>query len=452
MKKLNIRSIKNKKFISIVGILQSLIIFSIAYNTSFILRPFIDEIISLSAATNFFQNLNFSGPKSTMYETPYNPNLTTGPLSAFGSYIGWSITKNIYYTRIFNFIYLYIIQIIFSFLISKQFKLQSSYVIIFSSFAITSVPWWYSSLYSLGDLTCTIIFINSLFLYKKYKLFSIFIMSLSIFYGRILLLIPFISFYLYRIYKNQKLQYIFREFVVFLIPPLGWVLLAFLNSKNFNLYEYIKYYIEIYYTTNPSIAKPEENSGFFRTLFNIKDSDLRFWNPADFLRVLISPIIFILLLNLQNAFKNSFIKDLKNEIMFSFLFFYLAFWLLSPTKSIIYSQIFTIIVLYCTLLLFVENVEGNTFYQFIAFILISLYFSSIFIIISGIFLFSLVRYFKINVDIRNLLIVFLILSQVNALVETFEKDRFEDINYNSCKKDLRTITCVEDYLETSYFE
>ena len=111
-----------------------------------------------------------------------------------------------------------------------------------------------------------------------------------------------------------------------------------------------------------------------------------------------------------------------------------------------------ILVLYCTLLLFVENVEGNTFYQFIAFILISLYFSSIFIIISGIFLFSLVRYFKINVDIRNLLIVFLILSQVNALVETFEKDRFEDINYNSCKKDLRTITCVEDYLETSYFE
>ena len=74
----------------------------------------------------------------------------------------------------------------------------------FSSFVIVSVPWWYSSLYSLGDLICTYIFINSVFLYNFYPKSSVFVMSLTIFYGRILLLIPFLGFYLFILVKKEN--------------------------------------------------------------------------------------------------------------------------------------------------------------------------------------------------------------------------------------------------------
>ena len=60
----------------------------IAYKTSFSLRPFIDEIVSLSSSNNFFKSLIFQGPPSTPYGSAYSPNLTTGPIASVGSTFG----------------------------------------------------------------------------------------------------------------------------------------------------------------------------------------------------------------------------------------------------------------------------------------------------------------------------------------------------------------------------
>ena len=53
------------------------------YRTSQSLPPFHDEVVSLSANIGFFlNNLNFEGPKGTIYEGLYSPFLSSPPLSA----------------------------------------------------------------------------------------------------------------------------------------------------------------------------------------------------------------------------------------------------------------------------------------------------------------------------------------------------------------------------------
>ena len=56
-------------------------------------------------------------------------------------------------------------------------------------------------------------------------------------------------------------------------------------------------------------------------------------------------------------------EKIKFPAFYSYIGFYLSFWLFSPTKSIIYSQIFTTIVLLLALLSFMEEGMINKFEQ-----------------------------------------------------------------------------------------
>ena len=54
---------------------------------------FIDEYISLTSNLNFFKNLDFNAGE--FIGGSYSIYLTSGPLSAVGSVIGWNLTNKI---------------------------------------------------------------------------------------------------------------------------------------------------------------------------------------------------------------------------------------------------------------------------------------------------------------------------------------------------------------------
>ena len=113
-------NLKKEIFVKLLTFLQVTLVLLIAYKTSFTLRPFIDEIVSLSSTNNFFKTLEFKGPENTVYGNSYSPNLTTGPLVTIGSNIGVVFFKDLYIIRYFNFLFLITIQTSFNFLISKN--------------------------------------------------------------------------------------------------------------------------------------------------------------------------------------------------------------------------------------------------------------------------------------------------------------------------------------------
>ena len=164
LKSLNIFSYKNNFFIFIYFI--ALIYF--VFKTSSTLPPFRDEIVSLVANTGFFLNgFSFEGPKQTIFEGLYNPFLTSPPLSAVGSSIAWSFLNDFNLIRLANFFWVLVVQIIFSKYVSSIYELDRKKVIIFSGFALVSFPFWFGSIYSLGE-TISIIFFFTKF-YREWN-------------------------------------------------------------------------------------------------------------------------------------------------------------------------------------------------------------------------------------------------------------------------------------------
>ena len=136
-----------------------LLFFFFVYKTSNTLPPFRDEIVSLTANVGFFLNgLNFEGPRGTIFEGLYNPYLTSPPLSAVGSSLAWKFTDNFDILRISNFAWVLIVQLIFASFISKIYDLEFKKLIVFSSFSLVAFPFWFGSLYSLGETISIIIF------------------------------------------------------------------------------------------------------------------------------------------------------------------------------------------------------------------------------------------------------------------------------------------------------
>ena len=158
---LKVFSYKNNFFICLY--FTALIYF--VYKTSSTLPPFRDEIVSLVANTGFFLNgFSFEGPRQTIFEGLYNPFLTSPPLSAVGSSIAWSFFNDFNLIRLANFLWVLAAQILFSKYVSSIYELDRKKVMIFSGFALVSFPFWFGSIYSLGE-TISIIFFSIRFFY-----------------------------------------------------------------------------------------------------------------------------------------------------------------------------------------------------------------------------------------------------------------------------------------------
>ena len=173
-----------RKTKNIYLISTSLIVISI-HVSDFIskVNNFEDELITLTSHIFFLTELEFKAP-FLVEDTLFTPALTTGFNSSVGGAFGWIIFQDFYFSRLFNFIWLVLEISLLNFYLYKN-KIVNVKFLYYSLLGLFCIPLWYNSLYGLGEILSSIIFFNSLLLYEKNKKLSLFLMSISIFFGNL---------------------------------------------------------------------------------------------------------------------------------------------------------------------------------------------------------------------------------------------------------------------------
>lgn len=404
-------------------------------NMSHSLRAFIDEIVSLSSSINFWNNgFDFRSGNSNGYNS-YSPKLTAGPISAFGSALSWNITQSLSSLRIFNFVYVYLVQIVFCYFVSKKHNFNFETLLIICGFVITSIPWWYGTLYSLGEVVSSIVFFNSIILFNYYRKSTLVLMSISIFFGKFIFIICFLGFYLSVLLKEKISFNILKDAFYFSIPITVWLFLVYLNYEN-SLTSYFSEFYFVYFQ-QPELTG-SVNFSMISIIENFQSSEVSTWNIAVILRVFLTPILISYLLVKRNLFNS----DLDIHLLFSIGFIYMYFWLLNPKKSVIYSQNFTYITLMLALVVAFYFVgSSNKINRLIALFIIATFMSSN-------YLFFLLLIFSIFItlkethliNIKTILIIFLLLSQFNAFIESNENEKNTYI-INECINNFKFEIC-----------
>tara|TARA_B100001769_G_C22108190_1_gene598860 strand:+ start:1508 stop:2836 length:1329 start_codon:yes stop_codon:yes gene_type:complete len=391
----------NKKLISytyysVFLLVTNYVIFNYVKLKSFTIENFIDEYISLSSNVNFYRNFDFNA--GDFIGGSYSIYLTSGPLSAVGGVLGWSIFESFTFSRISNFYWILLLQIIFSYFILKIYKLDIQVLTLLNIVIILLIPWWQGALFSLGEIASMIILTNSIFLFEKYRKQSIFLMSMSIFFGKLLTLLPFIGFYLYVLFKEKKLKRVLYDSLIFSIPILFWIMLVLLNYEKGNLIHYLTSQIDLILNHQSSGVSMENSNSFIK---KIQMSEYSSWNIFDRFRILLAPILLIFYIVKNKKIINNSLGKYTVGIIPSIFLPYIWFWLFSPTKWMRYSQHFMVIIL-----IFL-----------IYFLSLKLDFSSINFLVS----ISFISIFIENQKILIILIMFLSIYSIYILKEVKQK-------------------------------
>ena len=424
------------------------LLLTISRFTSYTLKPFADELVSLTANSGFFINFDFRAGNNLLGGQGYSYSVlnSSGPFSAIGSTTVWLLTSNIYLSRFSNFVFILLLNIIVSYRLCSHFKLDFRYTILSNLFLIT-IPWWYGSLYSLGELPSIILFFYALIIFNKKRMLSVMLISFTIFFSKLILLLFFGGFYLVYIIsdtvlnKKMNLRAYSIDFLTFLIPLSIWLLLVHTYS-DYGVAQYfddvINYLILNHQSSDVSIMTSFSITNIVSIIQSMK------WSIVDIYKVLIFPIysIFILFLN------KKLISDKLNielyGIIGSISAFYLWFWILSTTKWIKYSSQMVYLCLYSLLLvLLIVSSERNRIQTYLISASLLPFVSSASLLVISIPL--LIYSFMQRKYLINMLILIFTLSGLNSLYETTLKDTFQ-INMEDCEEQLLNSSCQEQYL------
>tara|TARA_B100001057_G_scaffold501162_1_gene621230 strand:+ start:1507 stop:2835 length:1329 start_codon:yes stop_codon:yes gene_type:complete len=439
----------NKKLISytyysVFLLVTNYVIFNYVKLKSFTIENFIDEYISLSSNVNFYRNFDFNA--GDFIGGPYSIYLTSGPLSAVGGVLGWSIFESFTFSRISNFYWILLLQIIFSYFILKIYKLDIQVLTLLNFVIILLIPWWQGSLYSLGEIASMIIFTNSIFLFEKYRKQSIFLMSMSIFFGKLLTLLPFIGFYLYVLFKEKKLKRVIFDALIFSIPIFFWIMLVALNYEKGNISYYLSSQLDLILNHQSSGASLENSNSFIKKL---QMSEYSSWNIFDRFRILLTPVLLIFYVAKNNKIINDNLGKYTVGIIPSIFLPYIWFWLFSPTKWMRYSQHFMVIIL----IFLIYFLSLNLDYSRINF-LFSILFISIFIennkilIIFTVFLSVYLIYVLKEVEQKTLKILLCIVLVFDISISFFQNEILGEIFYQieSCAESLVSSECRTTFI------
>ncbi len=326
-----------KIFLAILLIIQNFFLFHYVQAKAFKIPRFIDEYISLASNFNFFTTLDFNA--GDFIGGSYSVFLTSGPISAVGGVIGWSITNNLIAARLSNFYWLLFLQAALLVVISKSKNKDLFFLAIGSNLFIVLVPWWQGSLYMIGEFASVIVFTNALFLFSKSRYISILLFGIAIFWGKLLTLLPFAIFYILSFINKPDFKNIYKDAIAFLTPLALWLLLVDKYSLEDSFVTYLYNLLDLVLGHQSSgIESPSFVSSF-------SSSEVQNWNNYDLARILFAPgVAFYLIFSTREKLRLSF-GNLALPISGSILSIYLWFWILNPTKWMRYSQHFTIVVL-----------------------------------------------------------------------------------------------------------
>ena len=278
-----------KKFEILFILFGIYLVLLLTYKTSFTLKPWEDEIIALTSNLSFFTRLDFLPNNS--YEN-FSYGLTSGILSSVGGVVGWSITKDLVLTRVLNFIYIFLVQYSMTLYIFKNNKnFNHLYLIFFGLVQITLVPWWFSTLYLIAEVISTLLFVNALFIYKRNKRLALFLMGSAVIFGKFLMLIPTVLFFLSRLqisnFKNHM-----KDGVYYLLPFIFWYSLIFIKIGYDGIILYFDQFTGTLLGRADSGVQSLSSFGLATILENFNNSEARNWTLASLIRTSFSPFLF----------------------------------------------------------------------------------------------------------------------------------------------------------------
>tara|TARA_B100000131_G_scaffold231809_1_gene223618 strand:+ start:178 stop:1062 length:885 start_codon:yes stop_codon:yes gene_type:complete len=290
----------------------------------------------------------------------------------------------------------------------------------------------------LGEFASVVVFVNAIYIFSRYRNLSIFLFSLSIFFGKLLTLLPFVIFYILSLTEEKKIRTLLNDLLFFSAPLFSWSIVVSFKYQNGNIFNYIENLF--------TLILDHQSAGFDNS--NVI-SEVSSWNNYDFIRILIIPILFIYLISKNKKKINSFFGNISLALIGSTTVSYLWFWILSPTKWMRYSQHFTIVVILSLVYFLSFKVVDSQFDLFLLSTSLAVYIDNskylifIFVIFSFYFLFFQTRYGK-NEIIKILLILFIF---IDIAIPYFEKDTLGNLHHviESCQENLVNPQCLDDY-------
>jgi hypothetical protein len=400
------------------------------------INNFEDELFTLTSHIFFLTELEFKAP-FLVEDTIFTPALTTGFNSSVGGAFGWIIFQDFYFSRLFNFIWLVLEIYLLNFYLYKN-KIINVKFLYYSLLGLFCIPLWYNSLYGLGEIISSIIFFNSLLLYEKNKKLSLFLMSISIFFGKFIIFLSFLVF----IGINMKKQTV-KNILYFAIPPTVWLFIIYIKTGLNGLLNYLNKFISFVFKNGFSESDPSSN--FYQEVKNnIAISEIADWSYATIIRTSIVPLIFSLFLLFKFLLKRNSKTDLSVSIIIIINYFY--FYLFSYQKYLRYSQIFLVITIFYLLYLLSNEENLLIFEKFIFILFLSFYLSSE-LLIFFLILCSILSYKKKSMF--TLLFIFLLMNIVNL---QYESRTAVDNNLNilECRNNISSIECITNYLPYEY--
>lgn len=428
------------------------VVLKYSINKSASLRPFIDEYVSLTSSYYFFTDLDFTA--GGFLGGAHSKYLTSGPISSVGAVIGWIFTQNFIATRISNYFWIVIINLVLLLIISKHKKLNYKYSLLFTLSMFFLVPWWQGMLYGLGEFASTIIFCNAIFLFSKSRKLALSLFGISIALGKLLTLIPFAGFYFLIILNEKSLKSILKDTAFFLLPLIPWFLLINLRYAQGNL-------LDFFQDTLNFILKDSEASGLSIfsqfSLQNIKasilGSEYQYWNQYEKLRLSIVPLITIILIFRNRTSLNRSFGPIALPLISSIVLHILWFWLLSPLKWMRYSQHYMIVVVVTLFYMLLFNVYTKKLDFLVGCLAIGLLLDnseSNFILLFVLLIISVFLYKgQLWRNISKIILVSVIILDLSNAISLNESNNLPKITIESCSKELISDECRNDYLEYS---
>jgi len=449
----NLKNIFHKKLninilISVFVLIQHFFIFDYVRKKSVQIPSFIDEYISLTSNVNFFTNFDFNA--GGFLGGSYSVYLTSGPISAIGSVISWNLSSNFIISRISNFYWLILLQLVFSIVVFKIYKESYKMILIFNGLIILLVPWWEGSLYSLGEIGSMIILSNAIFLFNKKRKLSLVLFSVSIFFGKILSLLPFFGFYAVHFFRQVNKIKVFNDILYFCIPLSIWLILVQLNYSSGNLITYLSDQYLLITNHSSSGVGNIQSFNFLNLRENINISESTDWNIYDQIRLSALPVIFSILLFINKEKIDKKFGELSLPIICSIFFPYIWFWVFSSTKWIRYSQHFSVIIIISLFYFIFSNIEFRDRDYIIFIILFSFFINNtkeliILLIVCAIFLINNINKYKSRFYLK-LLVVLIITLDIS--IPYFQKDTPGNLKnvIEVCENSLIDEDCLEAYM------
>jgi hypothetical protein len=440
---------QTKIFVGTALLFQSIIFYDYIKTKSLRIPRFIDEYITLTSHVNFFRSFDYDA--GLWLGGNYSVEITTGPIAAIGSVTGWNLTNSLAFARVSNFVWVFLMQTIFVYVVTKAYKIEkTNFLYLSTAFVLILIPWWQGSLYSIGEIPSTLVFINAIFLFSKFRKLSIILFCLSIVYGKLLILVPFVGFYIVILYNEKNLQNLLKDASVFLLTMVPWLTLAHFKYENGNLIDYLN--DQFYFITNHQTSGVQENTlGFFENFItNLYSSEFSSWSVYEKGRILIIPLIFILFILRNKKTINGYFGNISVPIIFATTFIYLWFWILNSTKWIRHTQHFTIIILVSIAYLLSTELINKKIDMFILISLFTFFIDNN----KNLIYFAILIYFvmlfvtkknTINNQIKYILLVILFLDITLVYFENSSSGNINEI-FEECKIELKSDLCRNAYL------